>query len=143
VGVPPAERRILRRGLPDGGGRARTSGRSFRRDARTGGQDAHLPETRPRPNGVSLVPKAGINRETGLRSTKDTKSTKGQVVAAPDANFHKYPDDFSEERNDGILPNYEIFHRHLHSVIWSNSVIPFPPTGWFFVKDGMTRSPTG
>jgi hypothetical protein len=35
VGVPPAERRILRRDLPDGGGS------SFRRDAETGGRDAH------------------------------------------------------------------------------------------------------
>jgi hypothetical protein len=49
VGVSPAERRILRRGLPDGGGRIRTPGSPPRRDARTGGQDAHPTRNPPSP----------------------------------------------------------------------------------------------
>ena len=40
MGILPAERRILRRGLSDVGNHSKF-GRSFGRDAQTGGRDAH------------------------------------------------------------------------------------------------------
>ncbi len=64
-----------------------------------------------------------------------------RAAPVPDTNFHEYPNGFAEERNDGILPNDGISDRPLHSVIWSNSVIPsafrLPPRVRFFVRDGM------